>query len=93
MSEPEFIDNRNGNTLAAALAAVLGGATLTGGAQKSNGGPGRLDIASAFFSPAGFAEIAPHLDGVEKIRLLLGAEPPPDSRPPRRALDETQAQF
>jgi len=29
MSRPEFIDNRNGNTLAAALAAVLGGLSLS----------------------------------------------------------------
>lgn len=84
MSGPEFVDNRDGNTLVAALADVLTG---------KEDGPSGLDIASAYFSPAGFAEIVPHLDGVAKIRLMLGAEPPLDSRPPQRRLDETQAQF
>lgn len=93
MSGPEFIDNRNGNTLAAALAAVLSGTKPGGGLQEAGARPGRLDVASAFFSPAGFSEIVEHLDGVEKIRLMLGAEPPPDSQPPRRRLDETQTQF
>jgi hypothetical protein len=92
MIGPEFIDNRNGNTLAAALAAILSGTGSNGGLQES-APPGRLDIASAFFSPAGFSEIVDHLNGLEKIRLMLGAEPPLDSQPPRRRLDETQAQF
>ncbi len=93
MTKPEFIDNRDGNTLAVALADVLGRAAQAKGSQEAGACPGRLDIASAFFSPAGFAQIVDHCDGVEKIRLMLGAEPPPDSQTPRRRLDETQAQF
>lgn len=93
MIRPEFIDNRDGNTLAAALAAILSGAMPGSGLPEAGARPGRLDIASAFFSPAGFAEIVAHLDGIENIRLLLGAEPPLNSQPPRRRLDETQSQF
>jgi phosphatidylserine/phosphatidylglycerophosphate/cardiolipin synthase-like enzyme len=93
MSHPEFIDNRDGNTLAAALADVLGHTAQAEGSQGAGARPGRLDIASAFFSPAGFAQIVDHCDGVEKIRLMLGAEPPLDTQIPRRRLDETQAQF
>ena len=89
MLRPEFIDNRDGNTLVAALATVLGGASSMGGVEEASDRPARLDIASAFFSPAGFSEIVTHLKGIEKIRLMLGAEPPPDSQPPRRQLDET----
>src|SRR4051794_23439653 len=90
---PEFIDNRNGNTLAAALVAILSRTKPGSGLQEAAPGPGRLDIASAFFSPAGFSEIVDHLGEIEKVRLMLGAEPPLDSRPPRRRLDETPAQF
>jgi PLD-like domain len=90
---PEFIDNRDGNTLAAALAAILSGTKHGGGLQEATPGLCRLDIASAFFSPAGFSEIVDHLGEDDKIRLMLGAEPPLDSRPPRRRLDETPAQF
>lgn len=93
MTGPEFIDNLDGNTLAAAIARVLAGGGADGGMAEAGARPGRLDIASAFFSPAGFSEIADHLDGIEHIRLMIGAEPPPESLPPRRRLDETQAQF
>lgn len=54
--------------------------------------PGRLDIASAFFSPAGFTEIAGALDGIEKARLMIGAEPPSEAMPPRGPLEETPVQ-
>jgi hypothetical protein len=93
MNGPEFIDNLDGNTLAAAIARILAGGGAAGGMAEAGGRPGKLDIASAFFSPAGFSEIADHLDGIEHVRLMIGAEPPPESRPPQRRLEETQAQF
>src|SRR5689334_16949015 len=83
---PEFIDNRDGNTLAAAIADLL-----VNGLPKKNGGlgergpvPGQLDIATAFFSPAGFAAISERLGELERLRLIIGAEPPSEARPPRR---------
>jgi hypothetical protein len=45
---PEFIDNRNGNTLAEALAQLLGG-TIAGGLSESGPRPAEVAIASAFF--------------------------------------------
>jgi len=93
MPGPEFIDNLDGNTLVAALVRVMAGPVADGGMNEAGPKPGRLDIASAFFSPAGFAEIADSLANVERIRLMIGAEPPPEARPPQRRLDETPAQF
>ena len=86
MTNPDFIDNIDGNTLAATLADLLanglpGGRGLLGEAGPP---PGQLDIATAFFSPAGFAAIAGALDRVERIRLMVGAEPPSQARPPVR---------
>lgn len=92
---PQFIDNRDGNTLAAAITRVLTEGLPRPGAGFAEAGdpPARLDIASAFFSPAGFAAISGELDAVERIRLIIGAEPPSEARPPRRRLDETQMRF
>jgi hypothetical protein len=45
--------------------------------------PGTAGCRVGLFSLAGFAEIVDCIGGVEKIRLLLGAEPP--SRPLRDA--------
>ncbi len=92
MSGPEFIDNRDGNTLAKALARVLGGA---GGPGMAESGPipKEVSIASAFFSPEGFARIADNLAIVPSIRLMIGAEPPAEAARVRRKIDQTPAQF
>lgn len=75
---PEFIDNRNGNTLAEALARLLGGSV---GDSFAEGGPRPADlaIATAFFSPQGLADLAPHLEGIARVRLLFGVEAPRDA--------------
>ena len=89
---PDFIDNRDGNTLARALGTVLG-AGAGDGAGEGPGPPDLVRIATAFFSPAGFAGIADHLRPVPEIRLLLGADlaaRPPDER---KRLDETPEAF
>jgi len=77
--KPEFVDNRDGNTLVAALQGHLDwlGETY---AQ-----PVELSIATGYFNPGGFALIADRLDGLPKVRLMLGAEPtPPPARPIRK---------
>jgi len=72
------VDNREGNTVAAALSGYLD--HLRGHLKE----PIELRIASGYFNPGGYSQIAPHLDGVKKIRLLLGAEPlPPPALPLR----------
>ena len=88
---PDFIDNRGGNTLARALGVVLGAAA--DGAAEETAPPGLVRIATAFFSPTGFAGIADHLRPVPEVRLLLGADlaaRPPDER---KKLDETLDTF
>ena len=92
MNRPEFIDNRGGNTLARALGTVLG-VHADDGIEKDSGPPDLVRIATAFFSPAGFAGIADLLRPVPAVRLLLGADlamRPPDER---RKLDETPEAF
>ena len=93
MAGPEFIDNLDGNTLAAAVAKVMRDGIGQGGVGEAVEPPGRVDIASAFFSPAGFAQISDELAEVERIRLMIGAEPPSEAKPPLRPLEEATAQF
>jgi len=76
--KPEFIDNRDGNTLGAALRSHLRWLAET---YKQ---PVELSIATGFFNPGGFAQIADQIEHVSKVRLLLGAEPlSPPAIPPR----------
>ena len=85
--QPAFIDNREGNTLARALSAVLGVPT---GEQvgEGTGPPDLVRIATAFFSPTGFAQIAEALSRVPEVRLLLGADHTGGAGSPRRGLGE-----
>src|SRR5207247_2424157 len=89
---PDFIDNRNGNTLAEALARVLGG-SIEGGLAEAAGRPAELAIAAAFFSPKGLADLAPHIDGLERVRLLFGVEAPRDVELRRPSLGESPEHF
>jgi hypothetical protein len=91
-STPEFIDNRNGNTLAGALAHVLGVSGVAGSAETT-GRPADLAIAAAFFSPKGLADLAPHLDGLQRVRLLFGVEAPRDAELRRPNLGENPQHF
>src|SRR5438876_8871573 len=85
MPDTILIDNRDGQTLAKALEVVL-----TGSGVWANPLPNELDIATAFFSPSGFSRIAPHVERLQRIRLMLGAEPPAEYAVGRRRLDETR---
>src|SRR5690349_19820482 len=84
---PEFIDNRDGNTLAEALARLLGRGEM-GGLAEAGVRPAELAIASAFFSPKGLADLAPHIDGLQRVRLLFGVEAPRDVEMRRPNLGE-----
>lgn len=88
MSAPEFVDNQNGNTLAAALDTRLRhlGATLKQ--------PVDVAIATGYFNPEGFGRVADALRLAGKVRLLLGAEPtPPPARPIRHLSDPRGDRF
>ncbi len=77
-TRPLFIDNRNGNSLDRAIARHLN--ALRAEAAL----PWGLDIASAFFNVPGFNLIADGVEHLAKVRLLLGAEPTPESAMPHR---------
>jgi len=74
-SRPHFVDNRDGNTLDAALRAYL--RALREGQQAGN-----VDIATAYFNLPGFDLLAEEFSRVAQLRLLLGAEPRPEPQWP-----------
>ena len=95
-SFPAFVDNRDGNTLAQALGSLLGVASPGRGSPGASeiGRPSEARVATAYFSPAGFAQIADGLAEVPRVRLLLGADLAAQGRPPcRRQLGEAMAAF
>jgi len=73
MSMPYFVDNRKGNTLAQALQSYLRGL------DKKEMLPHELCIATGYFNAAGWLQVAEEAEHVEKVRLLLGAEPTPEA--------------
>jgi hypothetical protein len=91
-ARPEFIDNRNGNTLAGALALLLGG-SIKGNLAESGLRPAEVAIASAFFTPKGLADLAPHIDGLQRVRLMFGVEAPHDVELRRPNLGERPEHF
>lgn len=93
MSNPEFIDNRDGNTLLAALQAAIPDAPISS-RQQALLVPSEISIATAFMSPAGLGAVAERLEQATGVRLLLGAEPEPEARRTRRRPgDPPQAAF
>lgn len=89
---PEFIDNREGNTLARALRTFLG----------SHEGKGRIGfdaipdsvcIATAYFSPTGFSQIADSLKSIPTVRILLGADQTAELSLENKRLDERWPAF
>lgn len=88
MTSPEFIDNRSGNTLAAALRQRL--VHLAASLKV----PVDVAIATGYFNPEGYGRVADALATAGKIRLLLGAEPtPPPVKPVRHLSDPRGARF
>jgi len=75
--KPEFVDNRNGNTLVAALRRHLDWL------GRTYARPVELAIATGHFDPEGFALIADRLEGLPKVRLLLGGRAGPAPGPSR----------
>ncbi len=73
-----FVDNRNGNTVAAALASA---AAYYGNSRE-------IAIASGYFDLDGFGAVAQALEAAPAVRILLGTEPEPP-RPRRVALPGT----
>mgnify|MGYP000282973514 FL=1 len=82
--KPEFVDNRQGNTLAEALKAHL---EWLGSTYAT---PTELSIATGYFNPEGYFLIADQLENLQKVRLLLGAEPTPSHLRPRRKAGDSR---
>jgi hypothetical protein len=75
---PLFIDNRQGNTLARAIADSW---TML---QSLGISVDELCVATGFFNLGGFRLIADVLQAVPRVKLLLGVEPRPEAeRPPQ----------
>ena len=91
MKGSSFIDNRDGNTLAKALSSALGVVDKQVG--ESTEPPDQVRIATAFFSPTGFAHIADQLALVPEVRLMLGADLSVGVPENRKLLDESQTMF
>lgn len=86
--QPEFVDNRDGNTLERALLDRL--EWIATNLRK----PVDVDIATGYFNPEGFVRVADALDRVGHVRLMLGAEPtPPPVRPERQLSDPRGDRF
>lgn len=93
MSErPTFVDNRDGNTMARALKALFGSTEFNHSDEPARL-PAMVRIATGFFSPTGFAEIADALKPIPEVRLLLGADLAAGTPPVRKLLDETGQGF
>jgi len=96
MSRPEFITNRDGNTLLAALQTAIPDAPVIAapGLAEAPAALAEISIATAFMSPAGFGAVAERLEQAGRVRLLIGAEPEPEARRPHRTPgDPPQAVF
>ena len=63
--KPEFVDNRQGNTLATALQAHMEWL------HAAFVNPTDLSIATGYFTPDGYSLIADQLSNLQNVRLLL----------------------
>ncbi len=68
MTQPHLVDNRDGNTLTKALNKHLKEL------NASDEQPDELCIASGYFNATGWMQIAPQVEKLPKVRLLLSAE-------------------
>lgn len=78
LNPPRFVDHRDGNHMAAALAHWFGVLRATGVL------PSELCITTAFFNLGGWEKVASELEAMPQVRLLLGAEPRPEAERQRR---------
>lgn len=73
--KPLIIDNQNSESLAQSINEYLNNEELS---------ISEVQIASAFFNPRGFNLILKSLKEVKKIKIMLGAEPEPESKRVRK---------
>ncbi|MFC6938930.1 helicase-related protein [Salinirubellus sp. GCM10025818] len=71
---PQFVDNRDGNTLTAAINEYLDGL----GAELVESPD--LDVVTGYFNPRGYFSVRQGLEEVGNVRLLIGAQPGDEGR-------------
>ena len=86
MSKPDFVDNQKGNLLVSALKQHLQW-------RFSNERSVNLDIATGYVNPDAFSLMADELEQLSQFRLLIGADPLPPSRQPKRNLGENDEKY
>ena len=84
-----FIDNIDGNTLKKCLEKLL---------EKTNDNQNDIKdiearISTAYFSPAGFSDIAKSLANLSSIKILLGTDPISDAEKWQKKLNESDDRF
>ena len=67
--QPQFVDNRDGNTLSTAINAYLENLDDTLANDPD------LDIVTGYFNPRGYSSVSDGLVHVDQVRLLVGAQP------------------
>ena len=94
MTGPQFVDNREGNTFAKTIREHL--------SELRNAGesPEELCIATGYFNAAGWLKVSKEVHHLNKVRLLIGAEPnlnhemsfrrPGDPKEPTRTIKQVQ---
>ena len=88
-NKQNFIDNIDGNTLKRCLEELL---------LKTNENHNEIKeiearISTAYFSPAGFSNIAKSLSNLSSIKILLGTDPISDAEKWQRKLGESDERF
>ena len=73
---PQFVDNRDDNTLTAAINSYLSGL----GAELRDSPD--LDVVTGYFNPRGYFSVHEGLSEVGDVRLLIGAQPNDEGREP-----------
>ena len=78
MPRPTFIDNIDGNSLAAELRRQLAKPSAPASSSPASSSPAscekELMIATCYFNAAGWFRISAHIEKINKIRLLIGGE-------------------
>jgi len=67
--QPQFVDNRDGNTLSTAINAYLADLDNTLANDPD------LDVVTGYFNPRGYFSVSDGLEHVDQVRLLVGAQP------------------
>jgi len=83
---PQFVDNRDGNTLSKAIDGYLD--YLDGRlAEKPD-----LDIVTGYFNPRGYFSVEDGLEKVDSVRLLIGAQPDQEGKERWRQPEEPRGE-